>query len=175
MKKGLYLASGLWMIIAMACIFVGDWQIKEDQYVLKFETKKASGTIGGLKGKIQFDQNDPTQSSFDVTVEVSTLNTGNNLKNQHAKAGDFLNAEQYPTIRFVSGKIEKRDQGYLVTGKLTIKEITKEITVPFTFREVGMDAIFEGKMEINTEDYNLKKNGVGGAMIIELNVPVKKS
>jgi polyisoprenoid-binding protein YceI len=176
MKKTAYLFLAVFFLIASAFVFLNDWQIKEDGCIIKFDTKKASGTIGGLKGKIQFDKSNLTKSSFDVTVDVNTLNTGNNLKNQHAKAKDFLNVEQYPTIRFVSDKIDKIENGYQVLGKLTIKEVSKEVAIPFTFKEEkeNTEACFEGKFEINTEDFKLKKKGVGGKMTIVLKVPVKQ-
>ena len=66
-----------------------NWQIKEKEYAIKFETRWAEGTIKGLRGTINFDQNNLGKSSFDVTIDVKTINTGNSLKDKHAKAESF--------------------------------------------------------------------------------------
>ncbi len=162
------------LITATAFISAVHWQIQDDRYTIKFDTKKASGTIQGLKGTIQFDSTDLAHSSMQVTVDVNTLNTGNNLKNQHAKARDYFNAEQYPTIGFATSSISKTETGFLASGNLTIKDISREVAIPFAFIQKEGEGRFEGSFTFDTEDFGLKKNGVGGIVKVELLVPVKK-
>jgi polyisoprenoid-binding protein YceI len=159
---------------AFTVLVVSDWQIKDKEYAVKFDTRWASGTMQGLKGKINFDEKNLAQSGFDVSVDVKTINTGSALKDKHAKADGFFNVEKYPTIRFLSAKIEKTNVGYQVNGTLTIKETTKNINIPFVFDNKGSEGNFKGNFSINRSDYNLKKMGVGETIKIELVIPVKK-
>jgi polyisoprenoid-binding protein YceI len=99
----------------------------------KIQRQRVNGTTQGLKGTVNFDPMDPGKSNDDVTVDVNTLNTGNNLKNKHARAKDYFDVETYPTIRFTSDSIGKTGTGYTSTGMLTIKDVTKEIMRPFSF------------------------------------------
>jgi polyisoprenoid-binding protein YceI len=175
--------KGIKFLLAAAVILVGSaftvmnavsWQVNDDSYAVKFDTKGASGIIKGLKGAINFDEANLPGSGFDVTIDVNTLSTGNGMKNHHAKSESFFDAGKYPLIHFVSSKIEKTTDGYLATGKLTIKETTKNVTIPFTFEGSGNEGTFKGNFEINRTDYDLIRNGVGETVKIELVIPVKK-
>lgn len=174
-NTGIVLSIGMALILSAFSLALGiQWQIKEGDYTIRFNTQRASGTINGLKGTISFDKKDLAGSHFDVTVDVHTLDTGLKMKNRHARAESFFNAEKYPTIRFVSSKISNAGDQYLVKGKLTIKDITKDVEIPFSFGEKGNEGVFKGEFEINRTDYNLNKKGVGEIINIQLSVPVKK-
>ena len=90
-----------------------------------------SGTLQGLNGTIKFDDANPSASSFDVSVNVNTINTGIDNRDNHLKKEEYFNVEKYPTITFVSNGIKKDNDGYSVTGNLTIKGVTKSISFPF--------------------------------------------
>ena len=68
------------------------WQLT-DNYSIEFTGKKAEGSFSGLSGVIQFDENNLTNSYFDVEVEIETIDTGNSTKNQPAKNEDWFDAE----------------------------------------------------------------------------------
>lgn len=143
-------------------------------YAIKFSTQRASGTIGGLKGLIDFDPGKPADSRFDVTVDLSTLDMGFGLKTKHAKQENFFYAEKYPLIRFKSTEISRQGTQYHTRGELTIKGITRPVTIPFTFTGKDLEGEFKGSFEINRKDFNLERKGVGEVVKIELNIPVKK-
>lgn len=176
MKKAiLYSVTGcLVMLLAFTSAYVIGWQIRDDDYTVKFSTKGASGTLKGLKGTIDFDKDDLATVRFDVTVDVNTINTGLGLKNRHAMAEDFLDAERYPTIRFASTDIKPSANGFVANGQLTIKDVSKAVTIPFRFEEVGAEAVFRGNFTLNRKDYNLEKKRVGETIDVELVVPVTK-
>lgn len=176
MKRTIMLSSLVFTLLlsAFTVVYLSDWQVKEDDYAVKFKTKGASGTFKGLKGTINFDKANPEKSHFDVTVDVNTIGTGIGLKNRHAKNEDFFNAEKYPTIRFTSAKIVPSGNGFLASGTLTIKDVSKEVTIPFTFEDAGNEGVFRGGFELNRKDYNLEKNRVGEVVKVELVVPVNK-
>lgn len=150
-----------------------NWQIADEACSITFKTKGVKGNFKGLKGTIHFEETELVQSRFDVTVEVNTIQTSIGLKNKHALAEDFFDAAHYPLIHFSSSTISKSDSGFVVSGPLTIKDITKEITFPFSFERAGHNGVFKGTFEINREEYNLNKKGIGEIVKIDLHVPVK--
>ncbi|MDE1192855.1 MAG: YceI family protein [Arachidicoccus sp.] len=171
----IYIAFIAFALCAFAVFISIQWQPKEGEYAVSFSSDKASGVINGLKGKINFDKDDIEHSGFDVTVDVNTLNTGNWLKNKHAKADDFLDVEHYHTIHFVSSKIIKAGNGYSVSGSLTIKNVTRQMNIPFVFSQTGNEGKFTGYFKINRSDYNLVKDGLGSDSVkIGLSIPVAK-
>ncbi len=162
------------LVLAFTTAYVVGWQVNEDDYAIKFSTKGASGTIKGLKGTIDFDRNDLARARFDVTVDVHTINTGLGLKNRHAKAEDFLDADRYPTIRFVSTAIKPSGTGFLADGQLTIKGVSRPVSIPFTFEGSEAEGSFRGEFSVNRKDYNLEKKRIGETIDVELVVPVTK-
>lgn len=176
MKNKAFLLVSITFLLcsAFTILIVSNWQLKDKEYSIKFDTRWAAGTMQGLKGSISFDEKSLEKSAFDVSIDVNTINTGNSLKDKHAKDDGFFNAEKYPTIKFKSIKIEKLNANYQVNGNLTIKEITKNITIPFAFENKGNEGNFKGNFSINRSEYNLNKMGVGEVIKIELVVPVKK-
>lgn len=90
------------------------------------------GTVKGMKGDVNFDKDNPENARFDVTVDVNTIETGIGKRDEHLKSEDFFEAEKYPTMRFKSGSVKKTADGYATTGTLTVKDVSKKVTIPFT-------------------------------------------
>src|SRR5882672_10018142 len=134
MKKQNYLLASVVLIIGSAFAFIQsqDWKIAEG-YSVKFEAGDPSGEFTGLKGTIKFDEKSLATSQFDMTIDVATINTGNGMKNTHAKSANWFDAEKYPTIAFVSSAITKTSSGFEAKGTLEMHGVKKEITLPFTF------------------------------------------
>ncbi|MGN6397943.1 MAG: YceI family protein [Mucilaginibacter sp.] len=122
-----------------------------------------SGKFSGFKGIINFDAQSPVSSSFDVTIDASTVNTDNSLRDTHLRDVSYFNVQKYPVIRFVSSKISSAGKTgiYNVSGKLTIKDVTRDIAFPFTATSSGDGYIFKGSFKINRKDF-----GVGGTSTI---------
>jgi polyisoprenoid-binding protein YceI len=174
MKKLSYPFAALTLIIASAFTFVSsqDWKIKDD-YSVKFTSKDPSGEFKGLKGTINFDDKDLANSKFDVNIDVTTINTGNGMKNTHAKSDKWLDATKYPTIKFTSSSITSTATGFEAKGILDMHGVQKEITLPFTFK----DNVFSASFEVNRLDYNINTaEPEHGASVVkvDINVPVTK-
>ncbi len=152
MKKILYPFAAIAIIIASAftVIKTQDWKIA-DNYSIKFDGGDPSGEFKGLKGVISFDPNNPAASKFDVSIDVATINTGNGMKNTHAKSEKWFDAEKYPAIKFTSSAITKTAAGYEAKGILDMHGVQKEISIPFTFS----NNVFNGSFQINRLDYNI--------------------
>jgi polyisoprenoid-binding protein YceI len=174
MKKLIFPSITMILLVASAFTFFQslDWKIG-DNYSVKFDGGDPSGVFTGLKGVIQFDENNLTASRFDCTVDVETINTGNGMKNTHAKSDKWLDAAKYPVIRFTSKSINKTPSGFEAKGTLDFHGVQKEITLPFTF----VNNVFAGTFEVNRMDYNVnlsEPNHGAQVLKVSLNVPVTK-
>ncbi|HEY6977477.1 MAG TPA: YceI family protein [Chitinophagaceae bacterium] len=126
-------------------------------FVIKNFGVNTKGEFKGLKGIIKWDAANPENSSFNVSVDVNTINTGIDMRDNDLKKESYFNAEKYPTISFVSTAVSAGN----VTGNITIKGVTSEISIPFTATPDGNGYLFEGKFLLNRKDF-----GVGGGSFV---------
>ena len=132
-------------------------------FVIKNFGFKTGGDFSGLKGTIKFDPKNPGASSFDVTVNSSTIDTDNDSRDGHLKKEEFFDVKKYPTIRMVSTKIQGtvKPGRYQFNGNLTIKGTTKPIVFQFVFEEKEGGYLFTSDdIKLNRRDY-----GVGGSSV----------
>ncbi len=174
MKRIIYPFAALLLIIASAFTFIQsqDWKIA-DTYSVKFSGGDPSGEFKGLKGAINFDPNHLATSKFNVIIDVASINTGNGMKNTHAKSAMWFDAEKYPVISFTSSSITKTAGGYEAKGTLSMHGVSKEIVLPFTFD----NNVFTGSFEVNRLDYNVnaaEPNHGGAKFKVDITVPVTK-
>jgi len=153
-------------------LFTGSLTVKAQQYKpvddkseVKFTIKNfginTNGSLAGLKGTIKLDPQNPGASSFEVSVDVVTINTGVDARDSHLKKEEYFNAEKYPTINFVSTNISGNQNQYKVTGNLTIKGVTKTVSFPFTVEKQDNGLIMKGEFSIERKDF-----GVGGSSAV---------
>jgi len=174
MKKLMYPFAAVIIIAASAFTVIKsqNWNIATG-YSIKFDGGDPSGEFSGLKGTINFDPADLASSKFDATIDVASINTGNGMKNTHAKSEKWFDAEKYPVIKFTSSQITKSAAGYEAKGVLEMHGVQKEITLPFTFA----DNTFTSSFSINRLDYNINtaEPEHGSATFkVDISVPVTK-
>jgi len=116
-----------------------------------------NGSLTDLAGNINFDAEDLSHSSFDVSVNVGTISTGNVKRDDHLKNEDFFHIEKYPKIQFRSNSIQSLNNRFKVKGELMILGISKQIEFPFSFK----NNTFLGELEINRLDFELGKKMPG--------------
>jgi polyisoprenoid-binding protein YceI len=141
------------------------------EFVIKNFGLNTSGSLNGLKGSINFDPANPGTSSFNVTVDAHTVNTGSEARDNHLRKEEYFDVEKYPAINFVSTAIKKNENGYAVTGNLTIKGVTRSITFPFSVENQENGIQLTGEFNINRRDF-----GVGGSSAVlsdNVNVSLK--
>ena len=130
-------------------------------FVIKNFGINTGGDIAGMKGKINFNAKKLSSCSVDVTANVSTIDTDNDKRDEHLKTTDFFDIEKYPVIHIESTKIEPGAdlKHFTFKGKLTIKNVTKNIEFPFTAEAASGGALFKGEFEIKRSDYGIGKEG----------------
>jgi polyisoprenoid-binding protein YceI len=122
------------------------------------------GTFGGPSGTVNYDAADPSKTSFDLSVETGSIDTRNKNRDKDLKGPDYFDAKQFATLTFKSTSVAKTgDTTMNVTGDLTVKGVTKSITVPMEMTGTGeMQGVtrtgFRSTFKINRTDF-----GVGTA------------
>lgn len=174
-RRLLIVAVSLLMTAVQAFAVATQWQ-PTNKYSIRFSGDDADGIFKTFSGSLLFDEQNPAASKFTATVAVASINTGNGLKNKHAKGAEWFDADKYPQISFVSDKIEKSGNGYKATGFLEMHGVKKLITIPFTFQQKGGSGTFSGSFTVNRNDFHVGKpgNSVGEMIRIELSIPVLK-
>jgi len=135
----------------------------------------ARGEFTDYTGEIQFNAEDLSSFSLDIVIEAKSINTRNEKRDGHLMSEEFFDVEKYPTLSFTGKQLVKNSDGYDLTGDLTIKAVTKEITIPVTIsgpiqRKDGEAIGLSGEIIINRQDYGVswsKTMDKGGLMVAD--------
>jgi polyisoprenoid-binding protein YceI len=136
---------------------------------------KVRGAFNEFTGTATIDGDHPENSHVEVSVQVASIDTRNAMRDEHLRTNDFFDAASHPTITFRSTEITPAgDNDYEVTGELTIKGVTKTITLPLEFAGAAKDPFgnerigFEGSVVINRGDFGVTYNAAletGGVLV----------
>ncbi len=120
------------------------------------------GHFRAFTGEISYDAADVTKSSVNFTAKMESVDTGVDGRDKHLRSADFFEAEKYPEMTFKSTRVEKRGNGLVVSGDLTMKGITKPVSIPFQIsgwlpatQRAGMKMGITGETTINRRDFNV--------------------
>ena len=138
---------------------------------------KVRGSFNEFEGSGYFDAENPTNSHAELTIQAASIDTRNADRDGHLRSNDFFDMETYPEITFVSTAVEQTDSGrFRVTGDLTIKGVTKPVTVDFEYTGTVVDPWgntrigFEGSTTVNRKDWGVNWNAAleaGGVLVSE--------
>jgi polyisoprenoid-binding protein YceI len=146
------------------------------------------GRFNDFSGQIVYDDKDISKSSVKVAIKTASVNTDNTGRDNDLRGANFLDVEKFPEITFQSKSVEKKGDGYVAHGTLTIHGVAKDVDLPFTLN--GPLATPRGKvmgadagLTINRMDYGVSwsRSLDGGGMVvsndvkIELNVEARTS
>jgi polyisoprenoid-binding protein YceI len=133
-----------------------------------------AGRFKDFTGSVVYDAKNPAASSVQFTIQAASIDTDNDARNNHLKSPDFFDAAKFPTLSFTSSKVDSSGGSTLsVTGALTIKGVTKTVTIPVKVGGVmktadGWKAGFTSTFTINRMDYGVSWNRAaeGGGSIL---------
>jgi len=111
------------------------WEADKDHTSVNFSINHFFSSVTGkftdFEDDICFDRENLADSKIFFTISVNSINTENQKRDKHLKSDDFFDVETYPTIKFESNRFEKLSENeYAIHGKLTIKDITRDVVVP---------------------------------------------
>jgi len=160
----------------------GDYTIDTTHTRLGFSVRHAMvttvrGQFSDFAGTAHIDTTDPARSSVSLTIKVASVDTGVADRDGHLRSADFFDVENNPELTFVSTEVERADETtWLITGDLTIKGVTKPVTIEFEQTGSARDPFgnlrvgFEGSTAINRKDWGLTWNAAletGGVLVSE--------
>jgi polyisoprenoid-binding protein YceI len=129
-------------------------------FIIKNFGIDTKGEFKGLKGAIQWNEENPAASIFDVSVNANTINTNIDSRDKELKDETYFNTDKYPLISFVSNGIKPGNGNYTATGNLTIKGTTKPVSFPFTATKTANGYLFSGSFTINRLDFGVGKSSM---------------
>jgi polyisoprenoid-binding protein YceI len=147
------------------------WEIDPKHSLVEFSVKHmmfttVKGRFTDVRGTINCqDESDPTKATVDAAIVAASLDTGDNDRDAHLRAADFLDVEKFPMITFTSKRVDRRDENeFRVIGDLTVKGVTREVVLQMTYNGRGKNpfgqevAGFTAETSINRKDFGLNWN-----------------
>ena len=138
---------------------------------------KVRGSFENFEGTAHLDAEDPTKSTATISIDVDSINTGQVQRDGHLRTNDFFDVPTHPKMTFTSTAVEVTGEDtFRMTGDLTLKGISKPVTVDFEYTGSAKDpygnrrAGFEGRATINRSDWGVSFNATletGGLLVSE--------
>ena len=138
---------------------------------------KVRGSFNEFEGTGYFDAENPAGSRVSLTIKAASIDTRNADRDGHLRSNDFFDMENYPEITFASTAVgQSGPDTFTVTGDLTIKGVTRPVTVEFEYTGTAKDPFgnerigFEGSTTVNRKDWGVNWNAAleaGGVLVSE--------
>jgi polyisoprenoid-binding protein YceI len=159
------------------------WTIDPSHTLVEFSAKHmmittVKGRFAEVKGTLMLDEAAPDRSSAEVEIAAASIDTRTEQRDQHLRSADFLEVETHPTITFRSRRVEgargEPGETFRVVGDLTIRGVTREVTLEATYEGRGRDpwggerVSFSADTKIDRRDYGLTWNAAletGGVLV----------
>lgn len=182
----LFIAAGLATSAPAAEVYTIDLSHSKIGFSVKhLGISMTSGQFGQAAAKITLDTANGDNSSLEAVIEAKSINTNDEKRDAHLRSADFFEVEKFPTITFKSTSVKANESLLTVTGDLTIKGVTKSITLPLALtgpiihpfsgsKVIGL----AGQTTINRQDFGVKWNKqmdqggwiVGDEVLININI-----
>ncbi len=148
-------------------------------WVRHLAVSRVPGRFGKVTGTIIHDEADITRSSVEATIDAASINTDHAKRDEDLRGPEFFDVAKYPTITFRSNRVERRRDQLVAIGTLTIKNVSKEIELPFTLEKgrargkllLGVQA----ETRLDRFDYNVSWSRLmeGGGLVVGREVRVE--
>lgn len=187
MKKAFFILAGI--IAPLAMFAQTNWKIDPAHSSVNFTVthlviSEVEGSFKEFNGSISTSSADFENAQIEFSVNVSSINTNNDMRDNHLRSADFFDAAKFPKMTFKSKSFKKvSGNKYELTGDLSIRDVTKSVKFEVTYGGTAKDgygntkAGFKAKSVINRIDYGLKWNPVteaGGAVVSpEVNIELR--
>jgi len=158
------------MLVLGATLVAGDtvtsapvaWTIDRSHSELSFRVRHLTGRVRGYfkdwSGTVTADPAELVAGSVSVEVKTASINTEQERRDTHLRSKDFLDVEKFPDIIFESVRVEATGRRATVTGRLTLRGISKEIAVPVDVAVSDVALVATGELVMNRRDYGMDYN-----------------
>lgn len=135
-----------------------------------FEADNVEGTVGGVEATIVFNPTDLENASIAGSAQVSTLNTGNKMRDKHLKSEEYFDVENFPEMTFTSTAFKSQEGSYLAEGNMSITSVTQKVVFEITITDASMIL----KTRINAHHFNVSPRKEAKSMVsVSITIPMK--
>jgi polyisoprenoid-binding protein YceI len=135
------------------------FQVQPEASELTFKAtsrlQNASGRFHRFAGDVTVDPANLATARVTLSVEAASIDTGITRRDNHLRTEDFFDVDRYPTISFQSVRVEGAGPRFTLVGRLTMRGVTREITVPVSVEVAGDTLTASGEFAVNRQDYGL--------------------
>jgi polyisoprenoid-binding protein YceI len=162
------------------------WNVDPEHSTIEFRVahmvvSKTSGRFMDYTGFIDMDAEGGTVNAIEATITTASVNTNHEKRDAHLRNPDFFDVEKYPTMTYKMKSYKKTAEGYQAVGELTLRGVTKDITLTGNFNGVAKDpwgnfrAGFNAEGKVNRKDFGLvwSKTLDGGGLVVGDEVSIK--
>lgn len=167
------------VILVMTTEAQKEWKLDKSHTSVNFSINHFFSAVTGkftkFDGTVNFDPANLQASKVSFTIPVSSVNTEDTKRDKHLQSGDFFDAKSYPSMSFISTAFEKKsDKEYTVYGKLTIRNTTKDIALPFKVTGEMQHPMMKGttvlgisvQTKINRSEYGVGTGSWAATMVV---------
>lgn len=165
--KSLQLAGiGFLLSFAPVSDLAPSWSVDQSHTSINFEVTHfftpVAGTFNDFEGKLNFDPDNLAGSKVSFTVQVASVNTNNARRDKDLQSENFFNAKKFPEMKFESTSFEKSGSDYTINGKLSIRDVTKDVSVPLKVLGIQDHPMKKGKLiTAMRAEFSLNRNDYG--------------
>ena len=147
-----------------------------DAFSLTFKSADPSGSFKKMEGTIDFNDQNLATSKFNLSIDISSIKTGNGMRDKKAQTAEWFSSKKFPTIKFTSTTVEREGDLYKITGDLTLKGTTKVYVVKAKKSGSGNTISFAGSINVNRMDFKIGKKSdvVPDIMKVSFDLPAVK-
>lgn len=147
-------------LAAVVALAAAQWSMQPKDSKLTFVGVQAGAQFEGgfdkFTADISFDPKDLATSRFDVKIDTASVNTQDDERDTTIKSADLFDVKRFPSAHYVADKFtDKGGNKYSATGKLTLRDVTRDVPIDFTFENKGGDAWLKGTAKIKRLDFGV--------------------
>ena len=147
-----------------------EWSVKPEASQIAFEVSgggnTTKGAFGQYKAEIEFDPDAPGQTAVRVLLNMNSAATGTADADETLKSAEFFNPAQFPTAQYVARGAQALGAGkYVLNGRLTLKGVTKPVSLPFLIDIKAGTARVVAETKINRLDFGVGQETVAGLAV----------
>lgn len=147
-------------LAAMLALAAAQWSMQPKESKLTFVGEQAGAQFEGgfdkFTADIAFDPKDLAASRFDVKIDTASVNTQDGERDDAIKSADLFDVKRFPSARYVADKFtDKGGNKFSATGKLTLRNVTKDVPIDFTFESKDGGAWLKGTAKIKRLDFGV--------------------
>ena len=197
-SRAVAIVAALGTIAATPSVVPVEWNVDSTHSKVGFSVRHfftpVEGSFDQYSAELVWDRENPANSVINTTIQVASINTGNADRDGHLMTPDFFDAETWPEITFRSTAVEAQGDDLLVTGDLTIKDVTRQVQMPVRllgvqelapemqqmFGGIVEVASFEAELEVDRRDFGVGTGGwaetavVGGPVTITIQIEANR-